>query len=180
MVRKRLEDLLREEAQKSPNSETASEQTIELEATEVSDTDPETTESTEDSSSTTAAKRTNPTKAELETTVKELKAALQASEAENKSLQRQISTLQSDLQQQKILADLAEKLQAELDETKQLILKLSEVNSKPSRAVSPSSTKQPSSQSQNLALSRLPKPPQSPALDSPVVINPSPDLGWFD
>ncbi len=177
MVRKRLEDLLREEAEKSPNSEAAFEQTIELEATEVSDTDPEITE---DSSSNTAAKRTNPTKAELENTVKELKAALQASEAENKSLQRQISTLQSDLQQQKILADLAEKLQAELDETKQLILKLSEANSKPPRSVSPSSSTQQSSQGKNLALSRLPKAPQSPTLNSPVVINPGPDVGWFD
>lgn len=177
MVKKRLEDLLREEAQKSPNTEAASEQTIELEATEVSDTDPETTE---DSSSTTAAMRTNPTKAELENTVKELKAALQASEAENKTLQRQISTLQSDLQQQKILADLAEKLQAELDEAKQLILKLSEANSKPPQAANNSSRKQQSSERQNLALSRLPKAPQSPTFDSPVVINQGPDVGWFD
>lgn len=179
MVKKRLEDLLREEAQKSPNSEADSEQTIELEvkATVVPETDPETTE---DESSATAAKRTNSTKAELETTIKELKAALQASEAENKSLQRQISTLQSDLQQQKILADLAEKLQAELDEAKQLILKLSEANSKPLQSVSQSSSKQQSSERQNLALSRLPKAPQSPTFDSPVVINQGPDVGWFD
>jgi uncharacterized protein YoxC len=180
MVKKRLEDLLREEAQKSPDSEAASEQVIELEATVVPETDPEPALESAETSSVSAdghARRTNPTKAELETTVKELKAALQASEAENTSLQQKFSSLQSDLQQQKTSV---EKLQSELEQTKKVILQLSESNSKSSQTANNSSEKNKSSKLQNSALSRLPQVPHSPSFDSPTVVVSEPDIGWFD
>ncbi len=126
MVRKRLEDLVRQEAQKSlkPEDEAvgaeATEQTIELEATVVPETDSE--------QSPASAKRTNLTKADLETTLKELKAALQAAESDNNSWQQKTDALQSELENAKTLV---EKLQVELNEAKQLILKLTESNSPP-------------------------------------------------
>ena len=129
MVRKRIEDLVREEAQKSRQPEddakaADTEQPLQPEVLE-----PEETESG------SAAKRAS-TKADLETTVKELKAALQASEADNKSWQQKTATLQSDLQEQKTVV---EKLQVELEQAKQVILKLTESNSVPPKAENKSS-----------------------------------------
>lgn len=125
MVRKQrsLEDLVREEAQKSPQQDDA----------KAADTEqalqPEVLEPEETESGGAAAKRTT-TKAELETTIKELKAALQASEADNKSWQQKSATLQSDLQAQKTLV---EKLQVELEQAKQVILKLTQSDSQPTK-----------------------------------------------
>ena len=129
MVRKRIEDLVREEAQKSRQPEddakaADTEQPLQPEVLE-----PEETESG------SAAKRAS-TKADLETTVKELKAALQASEGDNKSWQQKTATLQSDLQEQKTVV---EKLQVELEQAKQVILKLTESNSVPPKAENKSS-----------------------------------------
>lgn len=129
MVRKRIEDLVREEAQKSRQPEddakaADTEQPLQPEVLE-----PEETESG------SAAKRAS-TKADLETTVKELKAALQASEADNKSWQQKTATLQSDLQEQKTVV---EKLQVELEQAKQVILKLTESNSVPPKTENKSS-----------------------------------------
>ncbi len=124
MVRKRIEDLVREEAQKSSQSED--------DAIQAADTEqplqPEVLEPEEADSRSATAKRVSSTKADLETTVKELKAALQASEADNRSWQQKTATLQSDLQEQKTVV---EKLQVELEQAKQVILKLTESNSVP-------------------------------------------------
>lgn len=125
MVRKRIEDLVREEAQKSAQAP---------DSTQAADTEqalqPEVLEPEETESGGAAARRANSTKAELETTVKELKAALQASEADNKSWQQKTATLQSDLQEQKTLV---EKLQVELEQAKQVILKLTQSDSQPTK-----------------------------------------------
>ena len=66
----------------------------------------------------------------------------------NSSLQQQIATSQSDLQDQKTLV---EKLKVELEQTKQVILKLSESNSQPSKVASTASQLQPNSQPSKLA-----------------------------
>lgn len=131
MVRKRIEDLVREEAQKSPQSED--------DAVQAADTEkplqPEVLEP-EEADSGAAARRISSTKADLEATVKELKAALQASEGDNRSWQQKTATLQSDLQEQKTVV---EKLQVELEQAKQVILKLTESNSVPPKAENKSS-----------------------------------------
>jgi predicted RNase H-like nuclease (RuvC/YqgF family) len=127
MVRKRIEDLVREEAQKSPQSED--------DAVQAADTEkplqPEVLEPEEADSGAATARRVSSTKADLEATVKELKAALQASEGDNRSWQQKTATLQSDLQEQKTVV---EKLQVELEQAKQVILKLTESNSVPPKA----------------------------------------------
>ena len=132
MVRKRIEDLVREEAQKSPQSED--------DAVQAADTEkplqPEVLEPEEADSGAATARRVSSTKADLEATVKELKAALQASEGDNRSWQQKTATLQSDLQEQKTVV---EKLQVELEQAKQVILKLTESNSVPPKAENKSS-----------------------------------------
>ena len=90
----------------------------------------------EEADSGAAARRISSTKADLEATVKELKAALQASEGDNRSWQQKTATLQSDLQEQKTVV---EKLQVELEQAKQVILKLTESNSVPPKAENKSS-----------------------------------------
>lgn len=179
MVRKRLEDLVREEAQKSlkPENEAASaEQTIELEATVVPETD--------NDHSLSGAKRATPTKADLETTLKELKAALQAAEEDNSSWQQQTATLQSDLQEQKTLV---EKLQLELSQAKQLILKITESNSVPPQKENPQpspkenkSIKPQNLKPQNLSLRTKTIPYHSMQASSPPTEMTNSDIGWFD
>ena len=174
MVRKRLEDLVREEAQKSlkPENEAATaEQTIELEATVVPETD--------NDQSLSGAKRATPTKADLETTLKELKAALQAAEEDNSSWQQQTATLQSDLQEQKTLV---EKLQVELNQAKQLILKLTESNSPPPQKENPqpSPKENKSIKPQNLSLRTKTIPYHSMQVSSPSTEMTNSDIGWFD
>ena len=174
MVRKRLEDLVREEAQKSlkPENEAATaEQTIELEATVVPETD--------NDQSLSGAKRATPTKADLETTLKELKAALQAAEEDNSSWQQQTATLQSDLQEQKTLV---EKLQLELSQAKQLILKLTESNSPPPQKENPqpSPKENKSIKPQNLSLRTKTIPYHSMQVSSPSTEMTNSDIGWFD
>jgi chromosome segregation ATPase len=91
---------------------------------------PETSES-DDMTNSTPAKR-NLTKADLETTVMELKTKLdQATKREN-SLQEQITALQSGLSEQKTHVEKLEQanLKVELEEAKKTALKLAEANSK--------------------------------------------------
>lgn len=175
MVKKRLEDLVREEAQKSLKSDEAAtdEQTIELEATVVPETDTD--------QSLSGAKRAA-TKADLETTLKQLKAALQAAEEDNRSWQEQTATLQSDLQEQKTLV---EKLQVELNQAKQLILKLTESNSLPPQQEnsqpSPKENKSIKPQNlkpQNLSLRTIRS--HSMQVSSPSTEMTNSDIGWFD
>lgn len=192
MVRKRLGDLVRQEAQESSSEDEADNPiALEVEATVV----PEASEELDDSSVASGAKRSNPTKADLETTVKELKSALQAAESDNNSWLEENSALQTDLQKQKTLVD---KLQVELEEAKQTILKLTESNSPPPKLErnsppakqennsQPPKTESKSTKSTNLAVRRSPyRPisPNSPSLDfsdSNTDRISNSDLGWFD
>ena len=189
MVRKRLGDLVRQEAQdRSEDADNAT--ALEVEATVV----PEASEEADDSS-VAGAKRSNPTKADLETTVKELKAALQAAESDNNSWQEKNSALESDLEKQKTLL---EKLQLELEEAKQTILKLTQSNSpppKPERNAPPAKQENnslppkietKSTKSTNLALRKSPYRPIQPNSPSDDISDSNPDrisnsdLGWFD
>lgn len=135
--KKRLSDLLRDEAQRSPDTESI-EEVVDLAAdTTLAETEPldETDVSAVNTSSRT--KRTNPTKAELETTLTELQAALQAAQIREEHLGQQIANLQLELQEQKTLVhnlqptlEQTNQLKTELEQAKKVILQLSEINSK--------------------------------------------------
>jgi chromosome segregation ATPase len=196
MTKKRLADLLQEETQKSPDLETdiiqepAPDQPSEPDPT-VSEAEPlyETTEepSPVKMSASPQAKRTSPTKAELETTVTELREALQAAKGKEDFLQQQITDLQSDLHEQKILV---QKLQAELGQTneikaefeqaKKVILQLSEASSKPTQEVNTRKKENKDFSSQKLALKKLPQHSIEPKLNSPSSKVSNADIGWFD
>ncbi|MCC5668114.1 hypothetical protein LC653_30640 [Nostoc sp. CHAB 5784] len=134
MARKQsLSDLLQEEAQKFTPSE--GESAIEVTAQEIAEeqalSDEESSAQTPEPNST---KRTSPTKADLEATVKELTANLEKSHKNEVSLGQEIADLQSKLSKQKTLASeqksLVEQVTKELDETKKTALQLAEANSK--------------------------------------------------
>ncbi|HBL14162.1 MAG TPA: hypothetical protein DD379_22785 [Cyanobacteria bacterium UBA11162] len=153
MVKKRLTDLLREEVDKSPEpeGETVQETTPE----QVLDQDTEAVEESVMNTRTRAnAKPSTATKAELEETVTQLKAALEEAqqrettlaelkdaleEAKTKesSLQEQVTNLQSDLQHQKESFDKLQKelekidkLKTEFEQAKNAAVQLAQANEK--------------------------------------------------
>ncbi|MDF5711226.1 MAG: hypothetical protein PUP90_27025 [Nostoc sp. S4] len=126
-----LSDLLQQEAQKitSPEDDSA----IEVSTPEIVQ---EQTTIDEQSSLQTpepTTRRTNPTKADLEATVKELTSNLQRSHKKEAALEQEIVDLKLNLSRQKTLASeqktLAEQLTQELNETKKTALQLAEANS---------------------------------------------------
>ncbi|MBN3962867.1 hypothetical protein [Nostoc sp. NMS8] len=133
MARKQsLSDLLQEEAQKftPPEGESAIEVTAEKVAEEEVSSDEE---SLGQPLEPTSTKRTSPTKADLEATVKELTGNLETSHKKEASLGQEITDLQSKLSKQKTFTSeqksLLEQLTKELDETKKTALQLAEANS---------------------------------------------------
>jgi len=195
MTKKRLSDLLRAEVQKSPDLETEAGQEIPSDQPLESDTalpeleiSPEITEepSAMNISEDLRNKRTGTTKADLEATVAELKEALYKAQSRENSLQQQIIDLQSNLQTQNKLVQDAQKeleqvnvLKAEFEQAKELILKLSETNSKkPSEGITPSRQGDDSLRSQKLSLKKLPYHViHLPAEISKLSDN---DIGWVD
>ncbi|MEA5550230.1 hypothetical protein VB713_04405 [Anabaena cylindrica UHCC 0172] len=123
MAKKNLSDLLQEEAQKfTPQvGDTAIEVTAQKVEEENSSSLVE-----ETTSNSTSPKRTTPTKADLEVTIKELTATLEKANRKEVSLKEQISDFKTDLSAQKALA---ERLTTELHETKKTALQLAESNS---------------------------------------------------
>src|ERR671932_825165 len=147
MAKKRLTDLLREEMQKSPELE--GEEVTGITAVE---------ESQMNTPSKPSTRNASPTKAELEATVAELRAALKNAEkaaqdkeeffsdlenalkeshAKERSLQQQISELQSELQHQKETGEKLKKnlekidqLKIEFEKAKTAALQLAQVNEK--------------------------------------------------
>jgi len=202
-TKKRLSDLLRDEAQKPPSEaeaiqEAAPDQPLEPDTT-LSETEPTTSYETTDEPSPldTAAPRAKriPTKAELETTVSELREALKDSHGKENSLQQQIADLQSDLQEQKILLQklLAEleqtsQIKAELEQAKKVILQLVDDSSKTTQeANTRSKTTQEANtpkkenkdlRSQKLALKKLPQHSIQPNSPSGEIFERN--VGWFD
>ncbi|MEH1943285.1 MAG: hypothetical protein V7L01_24110 [Nostoc sp.] len=133
MARKQsLSDLLQEEAQKftPPEGESAIEVTAEKIAEEEASSDEEPSAQILEPAST---KRTSPTKADLETTVKELTSNLETSHKKEASLGLEVADLQSKLSKQKTFVSeqktLLEQLTKELEETKKTALQLAEANS---------------------------------------------------
>ncbi|MDZ8184792.1 MAG: hypothetical protein RMX96_08075 [Nostoc sp. ChiSLP02] len=127
-----LSDLLQQEAQKftSPEDESA----IEVVAEEISQEQATADEESSPQTPEPTTRRTNPTKADLEVTIKELTNNLEKSHQKEAALEQEIVDLKSKLSQQKILVSeqkiLAEQLTEELDETKKTALQLAEANSK--------------------------------------------------
>ena len=206
MTKKRLADLIQEEAQKPGDSDEATqeatpEQTLEPDAslsdTELSDetTADETTAELPpvNTSTPSRAKRTNLTKAELETTLAELRDALQAAHQKENFLQQQIAGLKSDFQEQnklvqKLQAEVeqADRVKAELEQAKKVILQLAEANSKVIQDVNTSkqqevNTSKQADESFRFQKSGLKKIPYSsiqPNLPSSKI--PDKDIGWVD
>lgn len=111
MVKKRLADLLHQEAEKFPNSET--EGVLEAQVEEVLEEEADTEDEAEtEEHDDTRPKRTAPTKAELQAIVTELTASLALAHQTVESQQQQIAELQSELDIQR--ASVAD-LQSELD-----------------------------------------------------------------
>jgi len=123
MVKKRLSDLLQEEAQKFTPPE--GESVIEVTAQAISE--PDVLAAEETPLQIPAARRTTPTKADLEITIQELTETLEQSHEKEATLQKQVVDLQSAVSQQKALAT---KLTKELDEAKQAALHLADSKSK--------------------------------------------------
>lgn len=131
------------------------------------------------------AKRTNITKAELETEATQLRAQLQAAYQQNSSLKQQIADLQLDLQDQKTLVEKlqaelkrTEKLKTELEQAKQTILQLSESNTKPTQEVNTPSKENKNLKPQKLVLDKLPQHSVQPTSASSALFDT--DVGWFD
>lgn len=195
MTKKRLVDLLQEEAQKSPSpspeteaiQEAAPDQPLEPDTT-LSETEPldETTAPPSvDTATALHAKRTGLTKAELETTVIELREAVQAAYGKENSLQQQIANLQSDLQEQKILVqklqatlEQTNQIKAELEQARTVILQLSEANSKTTQKADTPKKENKGTSSQRLGLKKLPQHSIQPDSTSGETFERN--VGWFD
>ncbi|ALF51993.1 hypothetical protein ACX27_02605 [Nostoc piscinale CENA21] len=126
MARKQnLSDLIQAEAQKLTPNRAVDENAIEVPAVEVVES---TTAADAEVNEPTSAKRTTtPTKADLESTIKDLKTTLEKNQDTEKALQKQIKELQSVLSEQKASV---ERLTKELEEAKTTALQLAEANSK--------------------------------------------------
>jgi len=180
MAKKRLVDLLREEAQKAPEAENETVQRrqetveqapdLEIEAVQENLSAHELEIDTTTSSPALArSRRTGPTKAELEITVAELREVVQEAQCEEAYLQQRSEDLQSALEEQKTLVA---KLQAELDQAKKVILQLSDTNGKTTQEKAPKS-------SQKIALRKAPDHTIQPN-SSPDMFSNKGGIGWAD
>ncbi|MBU7582939.1 MAG: hypothetical protein KAF91_08515 [Nostoc sp. TH1S01] len=124
MARKQnLSDLIQAEAQKLTPNSAVDEAAIEVPAVQVVE---QTAAADEEVTESTTAKRNTPTKADLETTIKDLKITLEKNQETEKALQTQIKELKSALSEQQASV---ERLTKELDEAKKTALHLAEANS---------------------------------------------------
>ena len=198
MNKKRLSDLLRDEAQKSPDEsieEVVNNLEVDITLPETESLD-ETLDEHSPVNTTSRTKRTNPTKAELETTLTELQEALQAAQMREESLGQQVVDLQLELQEQKLLVktlqpilEQTNQLKTELEQAKKVILQLSEINSKSTQSAITPKKELGDFRAQNLNLKKLPhhsiqppqslepNPPDSPGSNSKLS---NKDIGWFD
>jgi hypothetical protein len=131
MVKRRVADVLQEQAQKfTPDK---GESVIEVAAEAIVEHAESAEELSTDTPEQTPAKRTSPTKADLEAIVKELQETLEQSQEKEKKLQQQNSDLQLTLsQEQAFLLEqkaLVERLTKELYDAKKAALQLAEANS---------------------------------------------------
>jgi chromosome segregation ATPase len=153
MVKKKLTDLLREEVEKSTNLE---EQVAESTDDETIKQDSEVVEIPMNTPAKPSARQSIPTKADLEVTITQLKAALEEAQHKNEegpftqlkddleeayrkegALQQQITDLQTDLQHYKKSVNKLEKelekvehFKTELEQAKKVALQLAQANEK--------------------------------------------------
>lgn len=185
-TKKRLSDLLREEAQESPSeAEAIQEATSKPLEPDPTLSEPEPSHDPDQPSllNTAAPPKRIPTKAELETTVSELREALNESHDQENSLQQQIADLKSDLQEQKILIqkllvelEPTNQIKAELEQAKKVILQLLEDNSKNTQEVS-TQRQEEDSRLKKSALKKLPHTSIQPTSSGEVFEQ---NVGWFD
>lgn len=207
--RKRLSDLLREEAKRSPDANAAAEeQSAQTSASSTkggtrsksakpSDTEADapadTAAETGDVSEAIAA-TPSPAQVELESALEELRSQLQSAKAQEGVLQRQIESLQADLSEQqalmqKLKADLehSSQLKNELEEARNVILRLSELNTKLEgqvRAATAPPPPTPKSEVRHIPehtqieLRRAMQHPVLPVPPSTMLTND--DIGWVD
>jgi predicted RNase H-like nuclease (RuvC/YqgF family) len=179
MVRKRIGDLLREEAKEPVEGNGAA-------ATAENDTQAkEVQEELPPVNIPAKSRRSTTTTTEPETTIDDLKKLLQTAQKTESSLQAQITDLKSQLQdQKKLIKDLQtqasqeKQLKTELEEAKKTILKLAEVSSKPPAKATPARKES------NLAPSRATRtekmPNYSDPSERPNTTLGNKDIGWFD
>lgn len=189
MVKKRLTDLLREEALNSSNGDTEAAQDSQDNAQSGKAGAAKTTaeESPEDNA-TPRSKRSNPTKADLQATVTELRATLKATQGRESQLEKKVAQLQAELQTQqpmveKLQADLEQidQVKADLEQAKETILQLSELNARLSAQEKSTDSTPPAAKStkaKDLSLVRLPHPPSRPEFSSNKIAKA--DMGWVD
>jgi predicted RNase H-like nuclease (RuvC/YqgF family) len=178
MVRKRIGDMLREEAKEPVARE-------ELPVTaETDDTEQENGEGNEQLQPINIS-ATNKISTELETAVDELKNLLQTAQKTETSLQAQIADLKSQLQEQKKLtkelqtqASHDEQLKTQLEEAKETILKLAEVSSKPTAKVSAAKKQSNLVPAKSTRTEKLPN--YSDPSERPNTTIANKDIGWFD
>ena len=131
MVKRRVADVLQEQAQKFTPDEGNS--AIEVSAEAIVEHAEPTQELSTDTPEQTNARRTSPTKADLEATVKQLQETLEQSHEKEKKLQQKNSDLQSALSgEQALLSEqktLVERLTKELYDAKKAALQLAQANS---------------------------------------------------
>ncbi len=187
MVRKRIGDLLREEAQQPVDREGAP-ATEEHRQTQPDGEDKEQLQPvnipTKSRQRSTANKTANKTESEI--SVDELKALLQSAKETESSLQEQITDLKSQLQEQKKLmkelqtqSSQEKQLKSELEEAKKTILQLAESNSQLSAKASPA--RKESKQLAPTKSTRTEKLPNySDPSERPNTTLANKDIGWFD
>ncbi len=187
MVRKKIGELLREEAQEPVDREGAPVTEENNAQTSHDDEVEEKLQPVNIPASKTTQRSNSADKPESETKVlDELKTLLQTAQKTESSLQEQITDLKSQLQEQKKLmkelqtqSSSEKQLKAELDEAKKTILKLAEVSSKPTAKASPA--KQESKQLVPSKSTRTEKLPNySDPSERPNTTLANKDIGWFD
>lgn len=199
MAKRRLADVLREEAQNPSKfegnviQETDPNQPLNPDA-KPSETEPlnqTTLEASPASTSTTSrARRSSPTKVELVATMTDLQETLETAHQTEGSLQKQIISLQSDLQDQKSLVqdlqaelEQANQLKVELAQAKEMILKLSKTNATNPQAPQEADSSSQGDESIRFQKAGLNKLPQHSIRSKPLPkrrANSSIDIGWVD
>ncbi len=204
MVRKRIGDLLREEAKEpvaredAPVNEENNHKTeqdnevkeelppVNIPATKsrrstATTTEPETTVDEFKKLLQTAQK----TETSLQAQITDLITQLQAAQKTETSLQAQITDLKTQLQEQKKLtkelqvqASQDKQLKSELEEAKKTILKLAEVSSKPPAKATPARQESKLAPSKSTRSEKLPN--YSDPSERPNTTLGNKDIGWFD
>ena len=177
MVRKRIGDMLREEAKPVAREE--------LPVTAETNDKQENGEVNEQLQSMNISATTSKISTEVETAVDELKKLLETAQKTETSLQGQIADLKSQLQEQKKLtkelqtqASHDKQLKTQLEEAKETILKLAEVSSKATAKVSAAKKQSSLVPAKSTRTEKLPN--YSDPSERPNTTITNKDIGWFD